>query len=111
MMKLMTLTFAVTIFLNVSLFAQDTVSVVETDSLYQNKILFLPALGSTPETGFRFGAVVVPQFKLPGTGAHTRPSSLLFSGIYTTKKQILLGLLSDVMLPGASWFYCFCCNL
>lgn len=103
MMKLMTLTFAVTIFLNVSLFAQDTVSVVETDSLYQNKILFLPALGSTPETGFMFGAVVVPQFKLAGAGGETRSSSLIFSGIYTTKNQILLGLYSDIIFPDERW--------
>lgn len=102
-MKLMPLTFAVSIVLNVSLFAQNTESVAETDSVYQNKILFLPALGSTPETGFMFGAVVVPQFKLAGTGADTRSSSLLFSGIYTTKKQILLGLLSDIIFPGERW--------
>lgn len=102
-MKLITLVFAVSILLDISLFAQDSLTVAETDSVYQNKILFLPALGSTPETGFMFGAVVVPQFKLSGAGEETRSSSLLFSGIYTTKKQILLGLLSDINFPRESW--------
>jgi len=72
-------------------------------SEYHNKILFLPALGSTPETGFLFGAVVVPQFKLSGAGPEIRSSSLLVSGIYTTKNQILLSLLSDIILPEESW--------
>jgi hypothetical protein len=81
--------------------AQDSTLVAEPE--YQNKILFLPALGSTPETGFMFGAVVVPQFKLSGAGPETRSSSLLFSGIYTTKNQILLSLLSDMILPEESW--------
>lgn len=77
--------------------------VIEQESLYQNKILILPALGSTPETGFMFGAIVVPQFKLSGAGEETRSSSLFFSGIYTTKKQILLGLLSDINFPDERW--------
>jgi hypothetical protein len=81
--------------------AQDSTLVHESE--YENKILFLPALGSTPETGFMFGAVVVPQFKLRGSGAETRSSSLLFSGIYTTKNQILLGLLSDIIFPDERW--------
>jgi len=89
------------VFFPISSSAQDRFS--EPDSLYKNKILFLPALGSTPETGFMFGAVVVPQFKLSGAGTDTRSSSLLFSGIYTTKKQILLGLLSDINFPEERW--------
>lgn len=81
--------------------AQDSTPV--DGSEYQNKILFLPALGSTPETGFMFGAVLVPQFKLAGSGGETRSSSLLFSGIYTSKNQILLGLVSDVIFPDEKW--------
>jgi len=81
--------------------AQDSLRVEEVE--YQNKILFLPALGSTPETGFMFGAVVVPQFKLSGAGVDTRSSSVLFSGIYTTKNQVLLSLVPDIILPGESW--------
>lgn len=85
------------------LFAQDSISVHEAP--YQNKILFLPALGTTPETGFMFGAVIVPQFKPAGAGLETRSSSLFFSGIYTTKNQILLSLLSDIILPEEEWIF------
>jgi len=85
------------------LFAQDSATVREAP--YQNKILFLPALGTTPETGFIFGAVIVPQFKPAGAGPETRSSSLFFSGIYTTKNQILLSLLSDIILSEEEWVF------
>ncbi len=70
---------------------------------YRNKVLFLPALGSSPETGFMFGAVVVPQFKFDGIHEKTRSSSILFSGIYTTKNQILLSILPDIIFKEESW--------
>ena len=85
-----------------SALAQDS-SEVLAEPEYRNKVLVLPALGSTPETGLMFGTVVVPQFKLAGSGPETRSSSLLFSGIYTTKKQILLGLVSDIIFPKEEW--------
>lgn len=69
----------------------------------QTQVLFLPALGSTPETGFMFGGVVVPQFKIGQSGPDTRMSSVLFSGIYTTKNQILVGLLADLIFPDEQW--------
>ena len=81
--------------------AQDSSRVEEAE--YQNKILFLPALGSTPETGFMFGAVVVPQFKIFGAGPETRSSNVLFAGIYTTKNQLLLSLVPDLILPEEAW--------
>jgi len=81
--------------------AQDSTMAEET--AYQNKVLFLPALGSTPETGFLFGAVVVPQFKRSGAGPDTRSSSVLFSGIYTSKNQILLSIAPDIILPREAW--------
>ena len=97
---LIILSAAVFLFLNLA-HAQDSTLVDE--PVYQNKILYLPALGSTPETGFMFGAVVVPQFKLSGAGPETRSSSVLFAGIYTTKNQLLLSLVPDVILPDESW--------
>lgn len=69
----------------------------------QTQILFLPALGSSPETGFMFGGVIVPQFKIGQSGPETRISNVLFSGIYTTKNQILVGLLADLIFPGEMW--------
>jgi hypothetical protein len=91
---------AIFLFVNLA-HAQDSTLVNE--PVYQNKILFLPALGSTPETGFMFGGVVVPQFKPLGAGPETRSSSLLFSGIYTTKKQLLFGLVTDIIFPEETW--------
>lgn len=84
-----------------SLYGQE---IKESDKIeYRNNILFLPALGSSPETGFMFGAVIVPQFKFDEKDAETRSSSVLFSGIYTTKNQILLSLLPDIILEKESW--------
>lgn len=73
------------------------------DTVYQNKVLLLPALGSTPETGFMFGGVVVPQFKIGSAGPETRSSSIFISAIYTTKNQILTSVLPDIILPGEKW--------
>ena len=78
-----------------------TVDSTEIDN--QTQVLFLPALGSTPETGFMFGGVVMPQFKIGRSGAETRTSSVLFSGIYTTKNQVLVGLLADLIFPNEEW--------
>lgn len=81
--------------------AQD--SSLTNEPAYRNKVLFLPALGSSPETGFMFGAVVVPQFKLGAPGAETRSSSVFASAIYTSQKQVLFSLLPDIILPGERW--------
>lgn len=95
--------FLILVFLlnSITTWAQDSTSV--TEPLYKNKVLFLPALGSSPETGFMFGAVVVPQFKLGAPDSGTRSSSVFTSAIYTTKKQILVSILPDIILPGESW--------
>ncbi|SHF22671.1 Surface antigen [Fodinibius roseus] len=84
-----------------SLSAQDSTLVVLPE--YKNKLLFLPAIGSSPETGFLFGAVVVPQFKIGAAGPETRSSSVFTSAIYTVKNQILFSVLPDIVLPGESW--------
>ncbi len=81
--------------------AQD--SYVEPDTTYQNSILYLPVIGSSPETGVMFGTLVVPQFKMNNSGPDTRSSSLLFSGIYTTKNQIFIGLVADLIFPEEKW--------
>jgi len=61
-------------------------SSVVADTTYRNRVLFLPAIGASPETGFLLGGVVVPQFKVGHAGLETRSSSILISGIYTIKK-------------------------
>ena len=81
--------------------AQDSTAV--TDTTYQNNVLLLPAVGSSPETGFLFGGVVVPQFKVAGAGPETRSSSILISAIYTLKNQILTSILPDIILAQEAW--------
>lgn len=73
------------------------------DTTYKTRILLLPAIGSSPETGFLFGGVVVPQFKMKGSGPGTRSSSVFISVIYTLKKQVLTSILPDIIFPGERW--------
>ncbi len=84
-------------------FAQTDQPAVPDTTEYRNRVLLLPALGSSPETGFLFGAVVVPQFKIGDSGPETRSSSILFSGIYTVKNQIMVSILPDLILPREKW--------
>lgn len=81
--------------------AQDTSAVADTS--YRNRVLLLPAIGSSPETGFLFGGVVVPQFKVGSAGNETRSSSIIISAIYTLKNQILTSVLPDIILPREEW--------
>lgn len=80
---------------------QDTTAA--SDSTYHSRILVLPAAGSMPETGFLFGGVVVPQFKIKGAGTETRSSSILFSAIYTVKNQILTSIVPEIIFPREEW--------
>ena len=84
-----------------SCYSQDTTAVLLPE--YSNKVLFLPALGSSPETGFMFGAVIVPQFKVRSSGPQTRSSSIFTSAIYTTKKQLLISIMPDIIFPDEEW--------
>lgn len=83
--------------------AQNPDSSTVADTSYKNKVLLLPAIGSSPETGFMFGGIVVPQFKPGSSGPETRSSSILISAIYTTKNQILTSILPDIVLPKEEW--------
>jgi len=80
--------------------AQDSTA---SDTTYRNRVLFLPAVGASPETGFLFGAVAVPQFKVAHAGPETRSSSILISGIYTLKNQILTSFVPDIIFPLEKW--------
>ncbi|MGM0507458.1 MAG: BamA/TamA family outer membrane protein [Bacteroidota bacterium] len=83
--------------------AQGVSSADEDSTTYRNRVLFLPAIGSSPETGFLLGAVAVPQFKIGDAGPETRSSSVLLSGIYTFRNQILISVLPDLILPREEW--------
>lgn len=73
------------------------------DSTYHTRDMVLPALGTSPETGFMFGGVYMRQFKPGGAGPKTRSSSLLFSAIYTLKNQILISFYPEVITPRERW--------
>jgi hypothetical protein len=93
------------LFIAETAFAQVNQPVEPDTTEYRNRVLLLPAIGSSPETGFLFGAVIVPQFKMGNAGPETRSSSILFSGIYTVRNQIMLSILPDLILPQEEWIF------
>lgn len=70
---------------------------------YKNNNTILPALGATPETGALFGGVIMRQFKPGKAKADTRSSVILASAVYTTKKQLMIGLVPYIILPEELW--------
>jgi len=73
------------------------------DSTYRTRNLVLPALGTSPETGFLFGGVYMRQFKPGGASPDTRSSSFLFSAIYTLKKQLMISFYPEWVSPAEGW--------
>ena len=102
---ILTLIFCVSLVFTPILFAQDQGNTAAADTTYQRKILLLPAIGSSPETGFLLGGVVVSQFKVGIAGPNTRSSSILMSAIYTFKNQILTSVVPDILLPDEAWVF------
>lgn len=68
-----------------------TISVDIEDTLKQGKIFtVVPIAFYTPETQFGFGVGGQGTFHTGGSSKSTRPSSLFFSGVYTSRGQLLL---------------------
>jgi hypothetical protein len=88
---------------NLSAWAQ--VDSVKSDSIYKANNTILPAIGSTPETGFLFGGIWMRQFKPGSAGPETRTSSFLLSGIYTVKGQLLLSFLPEIITRQEQWIF------
>ena len=65
-------------------------------------ILPLPAIASTPATGFMFGVAASSNW-LMGPASNTHRSTMVATAIYTTKKQLLLTAKSNVFLFNDSW--------
>jgi outer membrane protein assembly factor BamA len=63
----------------------------------------LPVLGYSPANGFVIGAAVSVTKRL-GSSEKTRLSSALVNVSFTTKKQILLNLRSDLHLSNNEWY-------
>lgn len=85
------------------LYAQDSAPQAADSTTYQSSTLYLPVLGSMPETGLMLGGVMTPRFKLPGAGPETRSSSLFFSAIYTLNQQVMVSVASDLIFPDEAW--------
>jgi len=76
----------------------------ESDSIpYRNKAVVLPFASYTPETRLMFGAMLNYQFKPRGAGPETRASQVLFSGIYTLKRQLVIELIPNIILSQERW--------
>ncbi len=90
--------FAVLFISPVKTYAQDS-----TATPYTNNTIVLPALGSSPETGFLFGGVGFHQFKMGDPQSDTRTSSIVAAGIYTLNNQASLVLKPSLILENESW--------
>jgi outer membrane protein assembly factor BamA len=76
---------------------------LKTSAHYKNRNTFLPAIGSTPETGVLFGGVVMRQFKPVNSNEQTRSSVVTGSVIYTLKKQAMIGFVPIIFLNDEKW--------
>lgn len=80
---------------------------VDAQSIKKDKdkyaLVVLPALGSTPETGFMFGGVGMTQFKVGHPDLETRISSVMASAVYTVKNQLSIGILPLVFFEEEEW--------
>jgi outer membrane protein assembly factor BamA len=86
--------------------AQERDSLVAPPPAPRLRIFPVPVLGYTPETSLMFGVAVVGV--RPGASASagerpTRPSTALFTAVYTLKKQFQLGLDLDHWTAGNRW--------
>jgi outer membrane protein assembly factor BamA len=74
-------------------------STIQSDSLqhFENSFIYLPVIFYTPETKTAFGASM-SHFFYPGQKMKNRPSSLTPTFIYTTRKQILAELKTDLYM-------------
>lgn len=71
--------------------------------LYADKTVILPFASYTPETSLMLGGMLMRQFKPAGADSETRASQMLFSGIYTFNKQLIVEWIPIVILPEEKW--------
>lgn len=72
----------------------------------RRRILPLPAIGSTPETGLQYGITVLAVFDAPAM-QHRRPTSMLASAIRTTKGQVRLSFDAERWGQNNDWRLAF----
>lgn len=69
----------------------------------RRRVFPVPILGSTPETGLMFGFALVGVSTPGGDSTAARPSTALFTAIYTVKHQYQFGLSVDRWTLGNRW--------
>ncbi len=95
------LLFLMTVILLQPLFAQQH----EYDEPYQTNTVVLPFLSYMPETSLMFGGLMMTQFKPITAGPETRASQVVFSGVYTLNKQLVVELTPNIFLSNEDWLF------
>ncbi len=69
----------------------------------RNTVLVIPIAYYTPETSLAGGIGGLLAFRPSGTAMTSRPSSILFSAVYTLKEQFTLQAKPEIYLDGEAW--------
>ncbi len=77
----------------------------EPDYRYDTNKVILPFLSYTPETSLMFGGLTMIQFKPGDASPETRASQVIFSGIYSLNKQLMVELTPNIILPEEKWLF------
>ena len=85
-------------------YPQNDTSNIENSNLLIREFSFLPmpVLAANPANGFMYGLAPSASW-LMGDKEHTHRSSMVSSIIYTTKKQLILTLKTNIFLKDDSW--------
>jgi outer membrane protein assembly factor BamA len=102
------LLFLVVLYLSASAFGQrDDQAIVRSDTINKGKSLKLigiPVIFSTPETGFGFGGGGQLFLTAEKNIFGARKSNILFTGIYTANSQIVIQALPQIYFEGGDYY-------
>jgi outer membrane protein assembly factor BamA len=85
----------------------DTKNTIKTDTLMTNKsfqFIGIPIVFFTPETGFAFGGGGMMFFLDKTNKYNNRLSNIMFTGVYTLNKQLMLGITPQIYLGEGNYF-------
>jgi len=69
----------------------------------EGSLIALPVIFYQPETGLGFGVTAINYYRATAEDTISPPSSVSFVGIYTTKKQLVLAVSSDMYVSEDRW--------
>jgi outer membrane protein assembly factor BamA len=69
----------------------------------EGSLIALPVIFYQPETGLGFGVTAINYYRATAEDTISPPSSVSFIGIYTTKKQLVLAVSSDMYVSEDRW--------